>query len=116
MSEPIDLDALLGDAGEVTLGGVTHRVLPLDGTAYKLLLRMRRGKMTEEEALDGMYEVAHLCCPSIPDITKLALPQVTAITSMAGRHMQEVEAHPKSSRPLDGPQLSVSATEDVTPG
>lgn len=108
----IDLDALVSDAGEVTLGGVAHVVKPLDGAAYKILLRIRAGGLSSDESFDALYEIAGRCVPTIADITALSIRQVSAIVEMAGQHITEVEKLPKSSRPHVGPQRSENGTEE----
>lgn len=100
----IDLDTLVGDAGEVVLGGEAFPVLPLDGAAYKTIVRVRKKTVSEGEAMELMYGVAKRVCPSLGDrVDALNLSQVGAILKIAGSHIEEVERHPKSSQPASEP-------------
>lgn len=113
MPRQIDLDALLGIAGEVVVGGETHVVFPLDGAAYKIALRMKAGQMDEKEAIESTYEIAARCCPTLADrIETLTLAQVGALVALAGQQLKEVEELPKSARPSRPHAPPESAMED----
>jgi hypothetical protein len=109
----IDLDTLVGDAGEVVLGGDAFPVLPLDGAAYKTIVRVRGKKVQESEAMELMYAIAKRVCPSLGDrVDALNLSQVGAILKIAGSHVEEVEQHPKSSPPKPELVNEVDATTE----
>lgn len=87
--KPLNLDALLGDAGQVVLGGRTYSVRPIDGRGYQMVANMGTGM----EAVATMYKVAGLCLPDVAedDIQSLTQAQVEAVIEIATGQVREVE-------------------------
>lgn len=115
----VNLDALLGDAGSVTLDGVEVPVLPIDGAGYHTLSSFGDGDPATN--LLALYEIAKRCLRSLTSerVMQMTAAQVGAVISVAGGHVEAVESIvPNSSRSTEkrGRRSKVSspATPSVT--
>jgi hypothetical protein len=92
---PVNLDAI-GDpvAGEVTIKGVTHQVLQLDGAGYEYMdataAALRDGTF---DVVASYAQVARVLPSLTTDEVKALRPaQVAAVFKIAGGQIEEVEA------------------------
>lgn len=87
----VDLDRVLNEyAGEVTVGGRTYQVRPLDARGMQLARSLRNG---EGDPFDNLYRLAELCLPSMSpeDVEKLVPVQIQAVVDVASSAVREVE-------------------------
>lgn len=112
----VNLDELLTPAGEVTLAGDVHPVLPLDGAGYQAIQGIDRGQATAED-LVPMYEAVGRCVPTLTpeQLAHLRPVQVGVIIGIACAPIEEVEASlPKARRATTRPSRSNRRTRSAS--